>query len=206
MFHPHQPGRGFGPFRRRWDDAADWPSPPWSRGEPWGRGRDRVFARGDLKYVILDLLKDQPRHGYDVIRALEERFRGFYRPSPGSVYPTLQLLEDLGYVTATEQEGKRVYAISDAGRAFLAEQQSALDDIRGRLRREWGGNREEARALMHEMRELGRVLFRNFRAGKMNDERVHKLREIVARTRGEVEAVFDEASTASTPSEPTTIL
>ena len=196
MFPPHH-GRDRGPrffFRRRWDDPDGWPTPPWARPDAWpgGRDRDRVFARGDLKYVILDLLKDQPRHGYDVIRALEERFRGFYRPSAGSVYPTLQLLEDLGYVTASEQDGKRVYAITDAGRTFLTEQQSALDDIRGRLRREWGPNREEARALMHEMRELGRVLFRNMRQGGLQDpERLRRLRDIVAHTRSEIEAVFN---------------
>src|SRR5919202_1373987 len=82
---------------------------------------ERLFGRGDLKYVILDLLKDQPRHGYEVIRALEERFRGFYSPSPGSVYPTLQLLADQGYLTSTERDGKRVYAITDEGRKFLEE-------------------------------------------------------------------------------------
>ena len=54
-----------------------------------------MFEKGDLKYVILDLLKDEPSHGYEVIRKLEERSRGFYSPSPGSVYPTLQLLEDM---------------------------------------------------------------------------------------------------------------
>ncbi len=208
MFHPpRHPEPRLPFFRRRWDDAdADWPDPALGPSRDWAAAadRDRVFARGDLKYVILDLLKDQPRHGYDVIRALEERFRGFYRPSPGSVYPTLQLLEDLGYVTATEQEGKRVYAITDAGRAFLAEQQSALDDIRGRLRREWGANREETRALMHEMRELGRVLFHNFRAGRLHDpERVHKLREIVARTRTEIEAVFEESPSPPPRASPT---
>ncbi len=89
----------------------------------WGHGfgprRGRVFEKGDLKYVILDLLKDKPSHGYEVIRALEERSRGFYSPSPGSVYPTLQLLEDLGYVSATQRDGKKVYEITDEGRQAL---------------------------------------------------------------------------------------
>ena len=66
----------------------------------FGPRRGRVFEKGDLKYLILDLLKDEPSHGYELIRALEERFRGFYSPSPGSVYPTLQLLEDLAAAPA----------------------------------------------------------------------------------------------------------
>ena len=68
---------------------------PW-RGHGFDPRRGACLGRGDLKYVILDLIKDQPSHGYEVMRALEGRFRGFYSPSPGSVYPTLQMLEDLG--------------------------------------------------------------------------------------------------------------
>src|SRR6266581_6856385 len=95
-------------------------------GREWGRAwerRERVFGRGDLKYVILDLLKDQPRHGYDIIRELEGRFHGFYTPSAGAVYPVLQLLEDMGAVTVVEQEGRKVYTITDEGRRILTERQ-----------------------------------------------------------------------------------
>ena len=116
---------------------------------------ERFFGRGDLKYVILDLLKDQPRHGYDIIRALEDRMRGHYRPSPGSVYPTLQMLEDLGYVTSSQQEGKKVYSITDEGRRYLAEQQSTVDDIRSRITAGWdAAQRPEVADLMHELQQL----------------------------------------------------
>jgi len=80
-----------------------------------GHGRGQVFERGDLKYVILELVAEKPRHGYDVIQALEERFGGLYAPSPGAVYPTLQMLEDMGCVTVTERDGKKVYQITDEG-------------------------------------------------------------------------------------------
>ena len=73
----------------------------------WER-KFRLFEKGDLKYVILDLLKDKPSHGYEIIRALEERFHGFYSPSAGSIYPTLQLLEDMGHVKSSEADGKKV--------------------------------------------------------------------------------------------------
>ena len=72
-----------------------------------------------MKYFILEILAEGPRHGYDIISALEQKSGGRYRPSPGSVYPTLQLLEDGGYATSETVDGKRVYTITDAGRALL---------------------------------------------------------------------------------------
>jgi DNA-binding PadR family transcriptional regulator len=72
-----------------------------------------------VKFFILEILEEGPRHGYDIITALEQKSGGRYRPSPGSVYPTLQLLEDGGFATAEAVDGKRVYTITDAGRALL---------------------------------------------------------------------------------------
>jgi DNA-binding PadR family transcriptional regulator len=204
----------FGPHRR-WAETEpppDWPFGRFNRrwggfgGFNPGQG-ERLFGRGDLKYVILELLKDQPRHGYDIIRALEERMRGFYRPSPGSVYPTLQMLEDLGYVTSNQEEGKKVYSITDAGRRYLVEQQSTVDDIRSRVAAGWdAASRPEMADLMHELQQLARALFRQGTRGALKDpERLRKLREIVSRARNEVETLGDErpASPAGAPpSEP----
>src|SRR6187549_3195421 len=86
------------------------------RGEGrWG-GPPRM-RRGEIRTVLLGALTDGPGHGYDVMQRLEEKTGGAWRPSPGSVYPTLQLLEDEGLVRSTERDGKRVYEITDAGRA-----------------------------------------------------------------------------------------
>jgi DNA-binding PadR family transcriptional regulator len=102
--------------------------PPPRRGPPFGRGHDFPFGapwrgtgrragRGDIRSAILTLLAEQPMHGYQVIQELERRSHGHWRPSPGSVYPTLQQLEDEGLVTTAEPEGgRRVYELSDAGR------------------------------------------------------------------------------------------
>ena len=99
----------------------------------WGEhpflGRESHFQKGDLKYVILDLLKDKPRYGYEVIRELEERSHGFYSPSAGVVYPTLQMLEEMGYASAAEQDGKKVYSITDEGRQFLTERKDFTEEI-----------------------------------------------------------------------------
>lgn len=76
---------------------------------------------------MLTLLAEQPQHGYQLIKELENRYGGFYRPSPGSVYPTLQLLEEGGYLTSEQIEGKRVYTITDSGRQLLAERDNPVD-------------------------------------------------------------------------------
>jgi DNA-binding PadR family transcriptional regulator len=108
-----------------------------------GRGRHRrrqqFFESGEVKYVILRLLEEKPRHGYEIMKALEERLGGWYTPSPGTVYPTLQLLEDQGYVRAVETEGKKVYHITPEGEAFLREHREFTDDIFDRVRDMVGG-------------------------------------------------------------------
>ena len=93
--------------------------------------------------------------------------RGRYRPSPGSVYPTLQMLEDLGYVTSTQQEGKKVYAITDEGRRYLHEQQSTVDDIRSRIAAGWdAASRPEVADMMHELQMLAAPCSARARAGR----------------------------------------
>ncbi|MBI2852687.1 MAG: PadR family transcriptional regulator [Chloroflexi bacterium] len=99
--------------------------------------RRRLFHRGDLKYVILEHLKDKPSHGYEIIRELQERFHRFYRPSPGSIYPTLQMLEEMGYLTASEQEGKRVYAITPTGSAFLEARKEHEETMKSQMDKWW---------------------------------------------------------------------
>jgi Transcriptional regulator PadR-like family len=91
------------------------------RHEPYGwRGpRGSYYGRGNVKFAILDLLKEQPRHGYDIIREMEERSGGIYSPSPGVIYPTLQALEDQDFVKSAEEGGKKVYSITEGGMAYL---------------------------------------------------------------------------------------
>ncbi|MED1795520.1 PadR family transcriptional regulator [Brevibacillus nitrificans] len=85
-----------------------------------GHGK-RFFGRGDVKYALLQLLTVQPMHGYQMMKGLEEMSGGLYRPSPGSIYPTLQMLEDRDLVRVSEVDGKKVYAITETGTAFLQE-------------------------------------------------------------------------------------
>lgn len=100
------------------------------RARRWGRW----FEPGEMRLVILRLIREKPMHGYEIIKALEERFHGCYTPSAGSVYPTLQMLEDQGYVRIVEEGGKKVYHITPEGEAFLESNKSTIDDIFDRVR------------------------------------------------------------------------
>jgi len=154
--------------------------------------RERFFERGDLKYVILDLVKEKPRHGYEIIRALEERFGGLYAPSPGAVYPTLQMLEDMGYLAATEQEAKKVYSITDEGRKFLDERRNVMDDIRDRMSGWWSSDlRHEVQDMMRELTDLARPFARRMRRGGLDAEKLRRVREVISRARREIEGILE---------------
>ena len=98
-----------------------------------GGRRGRVFDHGDLRLVVLQLIAEKPRHGYEIIKAIEEQVGGAYSPSPGVVYPTLTLLEELGQVTMAEQDGKKLHTITEAGRAALEENRAAVDALQTRM-------------------------------------------------------------------------
>jgi len=105
-------------------------------GGPGGRGEraERVFGRGDLPLIVLALIEISPRHGYEIIKAIEERCAGAYAPSPGAVYPTLTLLEEQDQVTASDSgNGKKLYTITEQGRAHLDENRAQVDGILARL-------------------------------------------------------------------------
>jgi DNA-binding PadR family transcriptional regulator len=165
-------------------------------------GPDRFFQKGDFKYLILDLLKDKPRHGYEIIREMERNFHGFYAPSPGTVYPTLQYLEEAGYVTSREQDGKRVYTITEEGLKFMATEARTMDDINDRM---WGFRmgrerhgsecwsselHDQFHDVMHEIRDLGRMVGRTVR--RTNGEKLNRIAEILKKTCSEIDKIISE--------------
>jgi DNA-binding PadR family transcriptional regulator len=163
---------------------------PW-RGHGFGPGR--VFEKGDLKYVILDIIEDRPAHGYEVMRALEERFRGLYSPSPGSIYPTLQMLEDLGYVAATQRDGKKVYEITAEGRRFLEENRSSVEDIWGRVGGGWDPEvGREMHEIKHQMMGLGSRFGREMREGRMDREKLRRVREVISKAARDIEEILED--------------
>ena len=101
-------------------------------GDDMMRAR-RMLAQGDLRLLALALIAEQPRHGYEIIKVLEDKTQGWYAPSPGIVYPTLTFLEEAGYVTAQADGSKKLYSITDEGRAYLEENRSFVDTVLERL-------------------------------------------------------------------------
>jgi DNA-binding PadR family transcriptional regulator len=144
-----------------------------------------MLASGDVRLVALYLIEQQPRHGYDLIKAIEEKSKGFYSPSPGIVYPALTYLEEAGYVTASAEGNKKLYTITDDGRAHLADNreaiQSTLDFLekagarmnewRERVADEWpfGKERREEEVHVHRHRHHGPGPGPGFRPGPDRD-------------------------------------
>src|SRR6478672_12106439 len=93
----------------------------------------RMLAQGDLRLIALALIAEQPRHGYEIIKVLEEKTDNWYSPSPGIVYPTLTWLEEVGYVTSQSEGAKKLYSITEEGRAYLAKNRDFVDAVLDRL-------------------------------------------------------------------------
>jgi DNA-binding PadR family transcriptional regulator len=158
-------------------------------GGPFRRGR--MFEQGDLKYVILQLLEEKPRHGYEIIKALEERFGGMYSPSAGTVYPTLTLLEDLGYAQVTVEEGgKKIYSITAEGRAYLAQNRSAVDDIFERISEFGSAFLSDAMMDVNRgMRDVAQAAYRGAPRIFRDKEAVAKIRETLQRAAKEIDEI-----------------
>jgi len=156
-----------------------------------GFRHDSPFQKGDLKYVILDLLKDKPRYGYEIIRALEEQSHGFYKPSAGVVYPTLQMLEEMGYARSTERDGKKVYNITAEGNQFLVERRDSADEVKNHMRHHWNPkNIGPVGEIMGEVAKLGKSVGPRIR--EADPEKLKRIGEVVSRVRREIEAILEE--------------
>src|SRR3954468_17868976 len=122
MFHHHHPHGYEERMRHHWERHAERHARGRGRG---GRRLGRLLEHGDLRFVILALLAEQPRHGYELIKELEERTGGAYRPSAGVIYPTLALLEDEGFIRpVTGEAGRKLYEATDEGREALKANQA----------------------------------------------------------------------------------
>jgi DNA-binding PadR family transcriptional regulator len=152
--------------------------------------QESPFQKGDLKYVILDLIKDKPSHGYEIIRRLEERSHGCYIPSPGAVYPTLQLLEEIGYIEAKQQDGKKIYTITDEGKKFLSEQKQFAEGIKQQMSERWSKkNTADMRETMVEIGRMGRLIGRHFR--NTDAEKMGRIREVISRAYSDIETILE---------------
>ena len=170
------------------DAGSFWGGRGKSRGGPFGGSR--MFDQGHLKFVILRLLAEKPRHGYEIIKEIEDRFGGLYSPSPGTVYPTLTMLEDLGYATARPEEGgKKIYEITEEGRKHLAENQPLIDDIFSKIA-DFAQNifGEPMMDVHRGFKNVGRAIYAS-KTSSRSAEQIKKIKEILDRAASEIEAV-----------------
>ncbi|WP_034298370.1 PadR family transcriptional regulator [Herbaspirillum sp. RV1423] len=168
--HRHErPHHGGGLFEER------------GRGREGGRG-PRMFEQGSLRLVILHLLRGKPRHGYEVIKAIEQLVGGDYSPSPGVIYPTLTLLEELGYAAVeAESGGKKLYCVTEAGVAFLDENKEALDIILKRLEIHQRSSGTEKPELRRAVQNFKMALHTRLGKGELDREQLHAIIDIIDR-------------------------
>jgi len=156
-----------------------------------GHWRESSFQKGDLKYVILDLIKDKPRHGYEIIRELEEISHGLYTPSPGAVYPTLQMLEEMGYATAVERDGRKVYTITEEGISFMAERKDSADEVRSQMKSRWSfKNIGKMATMMKEYHALENLVGRGLRS--MDADKMQRIKQVLIDTSQAIKAILEE--------------
>ena len=185
-FHHH--GR-----RERGMDCA-----PGGRGRGWGRmfehmaehharahggrggGRRRMFDGSELRLILLKLIEEQPRHGYDLIREIEERSGGAYAPSPGVIYPTLTLLDDMGQVEAKADGTRKAFAITEAGSAELKEKAEEVEALFQRLA-ELGEHqaRTSGGPIRRAMGNLRAVLQERLGGSEVDPETLHQVADIL---------------------------
>jgi DNA-binding PadR family transcriptional regulator len=148
-----------------------------------------MFDSGQLRFVILQLIADTPRHGYDIIKALEERLGGLYTPSAGVIYPTLSMLEDEGLVTMARPEGsKKLYTITDEGSAYLASNRAFVDAVIARTSAA-GDSRHghHAPELREGLDALKSAIRSRLRAGLLDAEKIKQVAAILAQAAADVE-------------------
>ena len=156
--------------------------------------QSRLFKKGDLKYVILDIVKDNPSHGYDIITVLEKRFKGLYSPSAGSIYPILQFLENENYVTSCHKDGKNIYTITEDGKSFLQQEKDTTDKIKYRFRNLWGSTNKEylndVRTVLGYSSEIHHIIGRL--AMSKDTEKVARLKEKLSKALTDIKAISEE--------------
>ena len=186
-------GRGFhghhaGP-RGGWSGRGEGPRGWGEEGEGFGRGggRRRMFDGGELRLVLLKLIAEKPRHGYDLIKEIEERSGGTYTPSPGVIYPTLTMLQDMGHIVENDAAGTRkIYAATQEGTAHLAQNKEHADELIARMAELKSAQKGDTAPVRRAMRNLYAALAEKL-ARADSDETMHKIAALLDETTQKIE-------------------
>jgi DNA-binding PadR family transcriptional regulator len=164
----------------------------------WRSGHGPQAGRGDVRAALLALLAEKPLHGYQLIQEIEQRSGGAWRPSPGSIYPALQLLEDEGLIQSQEADGRRVYQLTDAGKAAVASHHDALAELWQSRR----GPRPTAMRELHEMvHHLVAAVSQVARAG--SDAEIAQAKEVLVQARKQLYRLLAEGGPTAEQTPPT---
>lgn len=185
-FGPRGPFGPEGPFGG--GDGGDWNKRVrggWDR-QYGGRKRRRMFARGELRLLLLRLIADEPRHGYELIKAIEEMTAGSYAPSPGTVYPTLSLLEDEGAIreVAGGDEPRKAFEATEQGRAELSEREEEAEALLKRVQEHGERHTERGKAfatpeMFRALGNLAQVVKNKARSGSLDEEAVERIVDLI---------------------------
>jgi DNA-binding PadR family transcriptional regulator len=148
--------------------------------------------RGEVRYLVLDAIEQQPRHGYEIMQAIGERSGGTYRPSPGVIYPTLQLLEELGHARVEDQDGRKVYAITAKGKSDLEAHRDEVKDFYERSgANSWEEYAEELGDLMRQAGRMFKMFRRGMRRGRLTSATLKKLRAVLDEAMTKIQELID---------------
>jgi DNA-binding PadR family transcriptional regulator len=164
----------------------------WGRqGHRFGDFGGRLFDNGELRFVILQLIAEKPSYGYEIIKAIEERLSGIYSPSAGVVYPTLTMLEEEGFATVTSTEGaKKLYAITEVGKAELMAKKPLVDAIFARIEKVGTAfGRGRSPQIMRAMHNFKLALKLRFAQGELTKEQISKIAETIDAAAKAVESI-----------------
>ena len=194
-------GDGRGPGRRHGGPGRG----GFGRGFGGGGGDDRGFRggwsemfrerpqraeRGGVRYLVLDALTDASRHGYEIMQVISDRTRGAYKPSPGVIYPTLQMLEELGHVRVSDRDDKKVYAITAAGTRDLEAHRDEVASFYEQSEDVFDDHIDELRDFMHRVKGLMRGFRRAARRGRLTPTTMAKVRVILEEAATKLEAII----------------
>ena len=201
MYDANQPGGRRGGYKGRWKEGRQEVANDESSTQGGGqRGYDRHGGerdrarRGDARYILLDALRDGPKHGYEIIKALEERSAGKYIPSPGTVYPTLQYLEDQGFVRANQEAERRIYQLTESGQAELDAQASQVTAFWKRFAGKGvaAATQHEVRFLEDELEHLNHIVWSGLRPAiaQGQQDSIRRVRSAVEECQNKVRAII----------------
>jgi DNA-binding PadR family transcriptional regulator len=158
----------------------------------WFGGPPPRAERGNVRYLVLDAIAARPRHGYEIIQHIEERSGGTYRPSPGVIYPTLQMLEELEHAQGEDKNGKKVYAITALGKQDLAEHAEDVAEFYERSgEASWEDFADEINDLTKRIGKMFKTIGRSARRGRLTPSTMRKLRQVLDEAMAKIEAIVD---------------